>query len=186
MRAMASQITGVSIVYLTVCSGADQRKHQSSASLAFVRGIHRWLVKFPHKEPITRKQFSFDDVTMVRIRLQMRAEFKRHNCSMLWHQIRLVNVKGRAQTLTHNSITNVNYRMEMKSEIRKRLFGIFTVRRKWLHKHALFCQCKVSQCWMQWILLLELCKRLNIVRKKILRISCPLWNLIASPLQYGR
>ena len=26
---------------LNVCSGADQRKHQSSASLAFVRGIHR-------------------------------------------------------------------------------------------------------------------------------------------------
>ena len=40
MSAMA-QITGVSIVYSTVCSGADQRKHQSSASVAFVRGIHR-------------------------------------------------------------------------------------------------------------------------------------------------
>ena len=44
VSAMASQITGVSIVYLTVGSGADQRKHQSSASLAFVRGIHRWPV----------------------------------------------------------------------------------------------------------------------------------------------
>ena len=53
-----------------------------------------------------------------------------------------------------------------KSEIRKRLFGIFTVRRKWLHKHALFCKFKVSQCWMQQNLLLEPCKRLNIVRKK--------------------
>ena len=53
-----------------------------------------------------------------------------------------------------------------KSEIRKRLFGIFTVRRKWLHKHALFCKFKVSQCWMQRNLLLEPCKRLNIVRKK--------------------
>ena len=39
--AMASQIAGVSIVYSTVCSGADDRKHQTSASLAFVRGIHR-------------------------------------------------------------------------------------------------------------------------------------------------
>ena len=38
-----NQITGVSIVCSTVCSGADHRKHQSSASLAFVRGIHRWL-----------------------------------------------------------------------------------------------------------------------------------------------
>ena len=42
MSAMASQITGVSIVYSTVCSGVDQRKHQRSTSLAFVRGIHRW------------------------------------------------------------------------------------------------------------------------------------------------
>ena len=45
MSAMASQITGVSIVYSSVYSGADQRKHQNSASLAFVRGIHRWPVK---------------------------------------------------------------------------------------------------------------------------------------------
>ena len=43
MSAMVSQITGTSIVYSTVCSSADQRKHQSSASLAFVRGIHQWL-----------------------------------------------------------------------------------------------------------------------------------------------
>ena len=44
MGTMASQITGVSIVYSIVCSDADQRKHQSSATLAFVRGIHRWRV----------------------------------------------------------------------------------------------------------------------------------------------
>ena len=52
MSAMASQITGVSIVCWTVWSGADQRKHQSSASLAFVRGIHRWPVDSPHKGPV--------------------------------------------------------------------------------------------------------------------------------------
>ena len=46
MGAMASQITGVSICS-SVGSGADQRKHQSSASLAFVRWIHRWPVNFP-------------------------------------------------------------------------------------------------------------------------------------------
>ena len=45
MGAMASQITRLTIVYSTVYSGADQRKHQTSASLAFVRGIHRWPVK---------------------------------------------------------------------------------------------------------------------------------------------
>ena len=59
---MASQITGVSIVCSTVCSGADQRKHQSSASLAFMRGIHRWPVNSPHKGPVTRRMFPFDDV----------------------------------------------------------------------------------------------------------------------------
>ena len=41
MGAIASQITSLTIVYSTVYSDADQRKHQSSASLAFVRGIHR-------------------------------------------------------------------------------------------------------------------------------------------------
>ena len=64
MSAIASQITSLTIVYLTVYSGADQRKHQSSASLAFVRGIHRWPVNSPHKGPVTRKMFPFDDVIM--------------------------------------------------------------------------------------------------------------------------
>ena len=64
MSAMGSQITSLNIVYSTVWSGADQRKHQSSASLAFVRGIHRWAVDFPHKGPETRKIFPFDDVIM--------------------------------------------------------------------------------------------------------------------------
>ena len=41
MGTMASQITSITIVYSTVYSGADQREHQRSASLAFVRGIHR-------------------------------------------------------------------------------------------------------------------------------------------------
>ena len=57
MGAIASQITSLTIVYLTVYSGADQRKHQSCASLAFVRGIHRWPVNSPLKWPVTRKCF---------------------------------------------------------------------------------------------------------------------------------
>ena len=63
--AMASQITGVSIVYSIACSGADQRKHQSSASMAFVKGIHWSPVNSPHKGPVTRKMFPFDDVIML-------------------------------------------------------------------------------------------------------------------------
>ena len=48
MSAMESQITGISSLCSTVCSGAGQRKHQNSASLAFVMGIHRWQVDSPH------------------------------------------------------------------------------------------------------------------------------------------
>ena len=58
MSTMASQITGVSIVYSTVYSGTNQRKHQRSASLVFERGIHRWPVNSPHKRPVTRKNVS--------------------------------------------------------------------------------------------------------------------------------
>ena len=65
MRTMASQITSLTIVYSTVYSSADQRKHQSSASLAFVRGIHRWPVNSPHKGLVMRKMFPFDDVIMM-------------------------------------------------------------------------------------------------------------------------
>ena len=64
MGALASQITSLTIVYSTVFSDADQSKHQSSASLAFVWGIHRWPVNSPHTWPITRKMFPFDDVIM--------------------------------------------------------------------------------------------------------------------------
>ena len=49
MSAMASQITGTSAVCSTVCSGAGQRKHQSSTSLVFVRGVQRWPVESPRK-----------------------------------------------------------------------------------------------------------------------------------------
>ena len=65
MSATASQITGLMIVYSMVYAGLDQRKHQSSASLAFVRGIHRWPVTSPRKGPVTPKMFPFDDVIML-------------------------------------------------------------------------------------------------------------------------
>ena len=64
MGAMPSQITSLTIVYSIIYSGADQRKYQSSASLAFVRGIHRWPVNSPRKVPVTRKMFPFDDAIM--------------------------------------------------------------------------------------------------------------------------
>ena len=65
MGEVASQITSLTIVYSTVYSDADQRKHQSFASLAFVWGIHRRPVNSPHKWPVTRKMFPFDDVIVM-------------------------------------------------------------------------------------------------------------------------
>ena len=64
MTMLASHITSITVVYSIVYSGVNQRKHQSSASLAFVREIHRGPVNFPHKWPVTRKMFPFDDVIM--------------------------------------------------------------------------------------------------------------------------
>ena len=62
MSAIASQNTGVSIVYSTIWSGTDQRKHQSSVSLAFVRGIHWWRANSSHKGSV---MFPFDDVIVI-------------------------------------------------------------------------------------------------------------------------
>ena len=64
MSEVASQITSFTIAYSSIYSGTDQRKHQSSASLAFVRGIHLWPVNSPDKGPVTRKMFPFDDIIM--------------------------------------------------------------------------------------------------------------------------
>ena len=50
---------------------AQKKKHQSSASLAFERGIHRGPVNSPHKWPVMRKMFPFDDVIMVIINIKM-------------------------------------------------------------------------------------------------------------------
>ena len=77
MGAMASQITSLTIVYSTVYSGADQSKHQSSASLAFVWGLHRGPVNSRHKWPVTREMFPFDYVIM------NRSPFRRFSASFL-------------------------------------------------------------------------------------------------------
>ena len=65
MRTMASQNINVSTVYSTICSGPNQSKHQSSASLTFVVEIHRWPVNSLHKGPATGKMFPFDEVIMI-------------------------------------------------------------------------------------------------------------------------
>ena len=64
MGAMASQITSLTIIYSSIYSDADERKHQSSVSLAFVQGIHWWPVNSLYKRPVTWKMFLFDDIFM--------------------------------------------------------------------------------------------------------------------------
>ena len=64
MGTIASQIISLTIVYSIVHSGADQKQHQSSTSLDFVRGFHPGPVNSPHKWPVTRKTFPFSDVIM--------------------------------------------------------------------------------------------------------------------------
>ena len=112
MRAMASQITSLTIVYSTFYSVADQRKHQSSASLAFVRGIHRSPVNSPHKGPGTRQMFPFGDVIMhICMMLMMRrsdmhkAEHD-HQVPCLWQTMadhRLRTIRGK-KSATQESI----------------------------------------------------------------------------------
>ena len=88
MGAMEPKITSLTIVYSTVYSGADKRKHHGSVLLAFVRGIPRWLVNSPHKRPVTRNVFPFDDVVMFRAVLKtlpvLRLEYSRMTRATPW------------------------------------------------------------------------------------------------------
>ena len=98
MGAMASQITSLTIINSTVYSGADQRKYQSSASLAFVRGIHRWPVDSPHKGPVTRKMFPFDDVIwkqLLAVRVNWKVLTKMQNLSFIEVRLQVMSAKCR-------------------------------------------------------------------------------------------
>ena len=96
MGAIVSQITSLTIVNSEVYSSVDQRKHQSSASLAFVRGIHRRPLNSPHKWPVTRKMYPFDDVIMCKI----------GRCLFVWPWISILCVR-----------TNVKYSFKMHKRI---------------------------------------------------------------------
>ena len=99
MSPMASQITSLAIVYSIIYSGADQRKHQSSASLAFVRGIHRWPENSPHKGPVMRKMFPLMTSSCItQPLLVLSYEYPSANNGtgiIVWqHQLRLSNPRG--------------------------------------------------------------------------------------------
>ena len=92
ISAVASQITSLTIVYSTVYSGADQREHQGSASLVFVQGIHGWPANSPHKRPVTRKMFPFDNVSITMPQRHVCILY--HYSELRWHrQLRSFIVK---------------------------------------------------------------------------------------------
>ena len=96
MGAMASRITSLTIVCTTVYSGTDRRKHQSSASLAFVRGIHRGPVNSPHKRSVTRRMSPFDDVIMINKTTQLRAS----PCNMAKERLRQLEAISETVVMT--------------------------------------------------------------------------------------
>ena len=102
MGAIASQITSLTIVHSTLYSDADQRKHQISASLVFVRGIHPGPLNSPHKWPVTRKMFPFDDVIM-KIYLFLMSKMMSNDYGFSWHY-RYVIYKKSFQLLQRNHI----------------------------------------------------------------------------------
>ena len=87
MGEMASQITRLTIVYSTIYSGVDHRKHQNSESLTFVRGIHWWPVNSPHKGLLTQKIFHLLTSSCHRVVLLatcMRKDFQTRRTWSLW------------------------------------------------------------------------------------------------------
>ena len=95
MDEIAYQVTSFTIVYSTVYSGAYQRKHQSSASLALVRGIHRWPVKSPHKWSVTRQMFdNDDDESMFIVKVVQKSNRNNQQCKDMIHHKKLSSGKA--------------------------------------------------------------------------------------------
>ena len=157
MGAIASQITSLTIVYSTVYSDADQRKHQSSASLAFVWGIHRGPVNSPHKWPVTRKMFPFDDVIMngvhshvCRLSIHCRTSLGAGNGLTCLMSMALRNTAG--NSLLTLSITNIS----MKQCHRATAMWIWITRRHSLKPRGHATSLNYSKCCFDVILTLLL------------------------------
>ena len=129
ISAIVSQITSLKIVYSTIYSSADQRKLRSSASLAFVRGIHRWPVNFPHKGPVTRKMLPFDDVILQTLsELRWRRVACRCNLEIVPDNFAATSVTGFAGKTYITGCTHLS-----------RCFISF-----WCHV--------IMLCWLRWVL----------------------------------
>ena len=132
MSALASQNTSFMFVYSTVYSGSDQRKHQISALLAFVRGIHRCPLNSPHKGPVMRKMFPFDDVIICNDSQQWHNHLVRQKsfllCNVwtlwLWYCVRTTEM-GIVQSIVKVLLTCKMYLNVMPMSIHE-MIGHFT------------------------------------------------------------
>ena len=86
VSAMASQITGISIVWATIRSGADQRKTSKLRVTGLCEGNPLGTGGFPPQRASNAKKFLSDDVIMVTTLsspLSVRAEEHReHDCGL--------------------------------------------------------------------------------------------------------
>ena len=134
MTMMASQITSLTVVYSIVYSGADQRKHQSSASLAFVWGIHRdrWIPRT--KRPVTRKMFPFDDVIIYK---------KSWITGDIWKQICIFYIqKNVSCDLGVKGFASPWYKMHVQIQIPNSLLSLIT---HWWHSNRSINKIKSTQ-----------------------------------------
>ena len=118
MSANVSQITSISTVWSAVCSGAYQRRHQSSAWLNFMRGIHRSPVDSPYNGPVTRKMLPFDDVIRVLEQAhywlrQWLVGYSKPSCFLKKAVVLpiLLNFETKWDSIQHNAFQNVIVKM---------------------------------------------------------------------------
>ena len=141
MGVIVSQITSLTIVYLTIYSDTDERKHQSSASLAFVRESHRGPVNSPHKWPVTWKMFPFNDVLMyseisfihnIHFNYQKHFKFFTYICSMAVSSLLyyLQNIKMTEQ-LRNKSLVNLISKIWVEDKFWR--YIVFNARTPWVN-----------------------------------------------------
>ena len=108
MGTMTSQITSLTIAYSTVYSGADQRKHQSSASLAFVRGIHWWKTSNAENVSIWWRHHELI-AQLLKISDTVRKAISEHSVSLVtWNQF--ISPEGYEEWHPHNwPVTTTNH-----------------------------------------------------------------------------
>ena len=137
MGAIASQIISLTIIYSIVYSDVDQRKHQSSASLAFVQGIHRWPVNSPHKWPVMWNMFPFDDVIMW---IRQNTFHMQNTITMMsqcngareTHWVEIPNLRRISYTCPYDTTFYTNANFEMKNFYNEMLYLFFYL----LSKHT--------------------------------------------------